>query len=73
MVFMDSGFKDSRLATRLALELGWWLEEANIPKWMTKGKISLIQKEPKKMTTIQQQLLTNNVSTYDVENRNRTH
>ena len=30
------------------------LEEANIPDWMTKGKTTLIQKEPQKGTTPKQ-------------------
>ena len=27
------------------------LEETNVPEWMIKGKITLIQKDPKKRTT----------------------
>ena len=31
---------------RLTLQLRKYLEEANIPEWMMKGKITLIQKDP---------------------------
>ena len=34
----------------LALQLSKCLKEASIPKWMTKGKTALINKEPKKGT-----------------------
>ena len=36
---------------RLALEMNRCLQEANVPKWMTKGKTTLIQKDPLKATT----------------------
>ena len=36
---------------RLALEMNRCLQEAHVPKWMTKGKTTLIQKDPSKGTT----------------------
>ena len=32
----------------LAIEMNRCLEEADIPEWVTKGKTTLIQKDPKK-------------------------
>ena len=52
-VYMDSGFKKlPSLHDRLVIELSRYLKETNIPKWMTKGKTTLIQKRhPKKDPT----------------------
>ena len=41
------------------------LQETDIPKWMNKGKTSLMQKDTK-------QLQTHNMPTDDVENTNGT-
>ena len=43
------------------------LQEADVPEWMTKGKTTLIQKDPVKGIA-PKQLQTHNVPTYDVEN-----
>ena len=36
----------SSIHDRLAIEMNWYLEEADVPKWKTKGKIILVQKDP---------------------------
>ena len=46
------------------------LQETDIPKWMTKVKTILIQKDPQKGTS--QQLQTHNMPTNDVGNTNST-
>ena len=45
------------------------LQEADVPKWMTKGMTTLIQKDPRK-STAPKQLQTRNVPIYDGENTN---
>ena len=50
MGYMDSGFKKS--PPSVAIEMNRYLEEADIPKWMTKGKSMVIQKEPDKGTIL---------------------
>ena len=54
---------------RLALELSRCQQEASMPEWMTKGKTTLISKEPPKRDHPEQ--LTNNMFIYDVENPDR--
>ena len=48
-----------------------YLQETDISKWMTKIKITLIQKNPRKRNQIQQ-LQTHNVPTDDEKNTNGT-
>ena len=47
------------------------LQEADKPEWMTKGKATLIQKDPTQGKCLKQ-LQTHNVSTCDVKNTNCT-
>ena len=49
MVYMDTGFKIfTTIHDRRAIEMNRCLQEADIPEWMTKGKIILIQEDPPK-------------------------
>ena len=43
--------KFTSIHDRLALEMNRCLKGAHIPEWMTKGKITLIQKDPSRGTT----------------------
>ena len=43
--------KFSSIRDRLALEMNGCLEGAHVSEWMTKGKTTLIQKDPSKGTT----------------------
>ena len=63
--------KFTSIHDRLALEMNRCLQGAHIPKWMTKGKTTLIQKDPSKGTA-PKQLQTYNLPTDDVENINST-
>ena len=56
---------------RLVKQLHKYLQESNIPEWLTKGKSTLIQKEPRKRNH-PNQLQANNKFTNDVENSNCT-
>ena len=56
---------------RLALEMNRCLQGAHVPDWMTKGKTTLIKKDPSKRNC-SKQLQTDNLSTNDVENTNST-
>ena len=72
MLYMDFRLKNSRtLYNRLAFELSTCLEETNIPELGTKGKTTLIQKEPWKRNQPKQQL-ADYVSSYNMENPNNT-
>ena len=55
----------------LALEMNRCLQGAQVPEWMTKGKTTLIQKDPRKGTA-PKQLQTHNLPTNDTENINST-
>ena len=63
--------KFTTIHDRLALEMNKCLQTAHVPEWMTKGKTTLIQKDPNKGTT-PKQLQTHNLPTNDVENINST-
>ena len=43
--------KVTSIHDRLATEMNRCPQKANIPEWMTKGKTTLIQKDPRKVTT----------------------
>ena len=38
--------KFTSIHDRLALEMNRWLQDTQVPDWMTKGKTTLIQKDP---------------------------
>ena len=42
--------KFTSIHDRLALEMNWSQQDAQVPDWMTKGKTTLIQKDPSKGT-----------------------
>ena len=42
--------KFTSIHDRLALEMNKCLQKAHVPEWMTKGKTTLIQKDPNKGT-----------------------
>ena len=52
---------------RLATKVNKYMQKTEIPEWITKGKTTLIQKDPLKPTAP-----NNNVLTDDVENTNGT-
>ena len=47
------------------------LQWAHVPEWVTKGKTTLIQKDPAQRNRLKP-LMTNNLPTDDVENINST-
>ena len=62
--------KFTSIYDRLALKMNRCLQDAQVPDWMTKGKTTLIQKDPSK--GLPKQLKTHNLFTDDVENINST-
>ena len=73
--YMESGFKNScQSTTDMALKQNKCKQKLGIFEWMTKKKTTLIQKDP--YPTHQkdnpQQLYTDNMFTYDVENTDCT-
>ena len=50
MEHMASGSRNHLHSGRLALEMNRCLQDAHVPEWMTKGKTTLIQKDPSKGT-----------------------
>ena len=72
MEYMASGSINSPPFTdRLALEKNRYLQDAHVLEWMTKGKTTLIQKDPSQRYC-PKQLQTHNLPTNDVENTNST-
>ena len=63
--------KSTSIRDRLALEMNSCLQGTHVPEWMTKGKTTLIQKDPLAGTS-PKQLQTHNLPTDDVENLNTT-
>ena len=63
--------KSPSIQDRLALEMNRCLQGVHVPKWITKGKTTLIQKDPSKGTA-SKQLHTHKMPTDDVENINST-
>ena len=63
--------KFTSIYDRQALKMNRCLQGAHVPEWMTKGKTTLIQKDPIKGTT-PKKLQTHNLLTDDVENINST-
>ena len=62
--------KFTTILDRLALEINRCLQEAHVPVWMTKGRITMIQKDTLKSRY--KQLQTHNLPSNDVENANGT-
>ena len=55
MAYIDSGFKKfTSIHDTLAIKMNRYLEESNIPKWITKGNTTLIQKDPPNRNRLQQ-------------------
>ena len=51
MVFTDFGFKKfTSIHHRLATEMNKSIQKTEIPEWMTKGKTTVIHKDPHKRT-----------------------
>ena len=51
MEYIESGFKKfTSIHDRLALEMNRYLQQAHVPEWSTKGRPTLIQKDPHKET-----------------------
>ena len=63
--------KFTSIHKRLALEMNKPLQTAHIPKWMTKERTTLIQKDPNKKNC-PKQLQAYNMPTNDVDNINST-
>ena len=61
--------KFTSIHDRLVLEMNKCLQKAHVPDWMTKGRTTLIQKDPKQRNR-HQQFQTHNLPTNDVENIN---
>ena len=56
----------------MTFEMNRCLQETDMPKWITKGKSILIQKDPPPKKKTPQQIQTHNVPTDDVKNTNGT-
>ena len=77
MAYMDTGLeKFTSIHDRLAIEMWICLQETDKPKWMTIGKTSLIQKDPKKEPPkkLRTDLVpTDNMEKLTVQNREEIH
>ena len=50
MANLDSGFKISSIYDRLVIENNRCFDETNVSEWIIKGKITLIQNDPRERT-----------------------